>query len=292
MLNLEGIDDKPLDKKTLTVSDRWILHKLNSTAKEINDYYKVFRIGEIAQSLYDFFWNDYCDWYVEIAKVQLNDKTQKQNTQRVLKYVLEETLKMLHPIMPHITESIWQLMPFKRAESIMVSEHPVYNSAYDDAVSENKMDLIIQAVKSLRNIRQVFNIPPSIKIKAAFYCEDKSEKAILEEGRLLIASLAKTEEPTFATGVPSDISGCASAVAGNFKIVVPLAGLIDIDKEIERQKKKLEVLDKEKQGLLGRFKNQKFVESAPEEVVLLTKERIAEIEKQSCAICELIKSLA
>ncbi len=291
MLNLEGVENKPFDSEKLTLPDKWILHKLNSTVKEINDYYKVFRIGEIAQSLYDFFWNDYCDWYVEIAKVQLNDKELKQNTQRVLKYVLEETLKLLHPIMPHITESIWQLMPFKRSDSIIIADYPVYAEAYNDTASEAKMDLIIQAVKSLRNIRQVFNIPPSTKFKATVYCEDKTEKAVLDEGKTLIASLARTEEPVFAEKSAKDIKGCASAVVGTSKIIVPLAGLIDLDKETERQKKKLEVLNKEKQGLVGRINNQKFVQNAPEEVVLQTKERIAEIEKQSAAIEELIRSL-
>ena len=110
-MNLEGVDDNDIDFSALTIADKWILNELNNTAKEFNENMKNYRIGENAHILYDFFWNKYCDWYVEIAKIQLQDADLKLNTQRVLRYVLDMALRLLHPIMPHITEKVWQLIP-------------------------------------------------------------------------------------------------------------------------------------------------------------------------------------
>ena len=134
LMSLDGFDDKDVDYSNLTIADKWILDKLNKTAKEINENIKEFRIGEVAHVLYDFFWNSYCDWYVEIAKIQLQDSELKANTQRVLRYVLDMSLRMLHPVMPHITERVWQLIPKpvkqlgddEMKSAIIVSDFPVY----------------------------------------------------------------------------------------------------------------------------------------------------------------------
>ena len=145
LMNLDGVDGKDIDFSNLTIADKWILDKLNSTAKLVNNNIENFRIGETAHVLYDFFWNSYCDWYVEIAKIQLRDENLKTNTQRVLRYVLDMSLRMLHPIMPHITEEVWQLIPKAdscKTSAIIVSDYPVYDEKLAFAKEAQQMELV------------------------------------------------------------------------------------------------------------------------------------------------------
>ena len=161
LMNLDGVDGKEIDFNNLTIADKWILDKLNSTAKEINQNIKEYRIGETAHTLYDFFWNSYCDWYVEIAKIQLQDDSIKLNTQRVLRYVLDMSLRLLHPIMPHITERVWQLLPHldnEKAPAIIVADYPVFSEDMVFSKEAQEMELVFETIKSLRNVRQSFNI--------------------------------------------------------------------------------------------------------------------------------------
>jgi len=295
LMNLEGVDDNEIDLNDLTVADKWILHKLNKTTDEVNKNIQTYRIGEVASILYDFFWSVYCDWYVEVAKVQLSNPQQKLNTQRVLRYVLERTLRLLHPIMPHITEKIWQLIPgtvYKNdAQFIMLSKYPEYQPELNNPQAEENMNKIIEAIRSIRNIRQTLNIPAGKQIKLDIWSE-QDEDALFEQAASIISRMARIEELQIKAGTPSSIPAqAATAVVSNSRFIVPLAGLIDIDKEVQRQKKKLEALDKEKMSLQGRINNPKFVENAPEEVINQTKERIEEINSQYAAIEELLKSL-
>ena len=297
LMNLEGVDDSEIDMSALTIADRWILHKYNEAVFEVNKNLQSYRFGETAQLLYEFFWNSYCDWYVEIAKTQLNNPNTKLNTQRVLRYVLERTLRLLHPIMPHITEEIWQLIPGKLykndSQSIMLTDFPSYDMGLKDERAESKLNTAIETIKSLRNIRQAFNIPVSATIQAKIYSEDAAAKETFEVIRPYIETFARVERLSVKSGIPAEIpSQSATTMMGASLIVVPLIGLIDLDKEIQRQNKKLETLDKEKKGLDSRLSSPKFLESAPKEVVELTKERIKEIEQQSQSIQELLKSLA
>ena len=145
LMNLDGVDGNEFEKDKLTIADKWILDKLNSTAKLVNDNIKNYRIGETAHVLYDFFWNSYCDWYVEIAKIQLRDDSLKANTQRVLRYVLDMALRLLHPIMPHITENIWQLLPKgvnENASAVIVADYPVYKEDLSFPKEAKEMELV------------------------------------------------------------------------------------------------------------------------------------------------------
>jgi len=296
LMNLEGMDDNPIDQEKLTIADKWILNKYNETVREVNRNIKEFRIGETSQILYEFFWNFYCDWYLELTKIQLHDENLKSNTQRVLRFVLEKTLRLLHPIMPFITERIWQLVPGKAykndSDALVKAKYPEFDIHLENKSAEDDMNLIIDIIRGIRNVRQSLNIPASSRIKAVIYAENEQEKAILEQGKNYIGSLARVEEIQIYTGTPKEIPPqCASAVVRSVKIIVPLAGLIDIEKEVQRQNKKLETLRKEKQGLEGRMKNAKFVENAPKEVIEQTQARILEINQQLEAINELLKSL-
>ena len=290
-MNLEGIDNKDIDMTKLTIADKWILNKLNETAKEVNENIKNYRIGEVAHILYDFFWNSYCDWYVEIAKIQLSDDTQKANTQRVLRHVLDMSLRLLHPIMPHITERVWQLMPKsadEKASAIIVADYPVFNQKFAFEKEAKEMELVFETIKSLRNVRQSFNISPSIKVDAIIDA-DSSEIDTFKEIEAYIHRLAKVENISYdAQKAPKK---SASAVVWASKIIVPLEDLIDVDSEVARQNKKLEKLSAEKNSLAGRMKNEKFVANAPKELIEQTTARIEELELQETTIKELIEML-
>lgn len=291
LMNLDGVDNKPIDREKLTLVDKWILNQLNETAKTVNQYMKEYRIGEIAHELYDFFRSEYCDWYVEIAKIQLQDADLKRNTQRVLRYVLDMSLRMLHPIMPHITENVWGLIPGeKETSALIIAKYPVYEEAMSFPKEAEEMKLVFETITSLRNVRQSFNIPTSATVDVEIRAEGK-EKEIFTEIEAYIRRLAKVNNITYAEMNAQTPPKSAAAVVSASKLVVPLADLIDLDAEIKRQEKKLEKLTNEKNSLEGRMKNEKFVANAPKELVEQTNARIAEISAQQDVIKDLIDSL-
>lgn len=290
LMNLEGIDDKETDFSNLTIADKWILNSLNETAKEINENIKNYRIGETAHILYDFFWNSYCDWYVEIAKIQLQDESLKLNTQRVLRYVLDMSLRLLHPIMPHITEKVYSLTPNKEFEAIMHAKYPVFEAKLSFQTEAKEMELVFETIKSLRNVRQGFNISPSIKVNIEIRAE-KSEKPIFESVQSFIKRLARVENITFADESVEVPKKSATAVVSASKIIIPLEELIDINAEIARQQKKLDKLLIEKKSLSGRLNNKNFTDNAPKEVIEETQTKVDEISIQQEIIEKLIESL-
>ena len=294
LMNLDGVDGKDIDFSNLTIADKWILDKLNSTAKLVNNNIENFRIGETAHVLYDFFWNPCCDWYVEIAKIQLRDENLKTNTQRVLRYVLDMSLRMLHPIMPHITEEVWQLIPKAdscKTSAIIVSDYPVYDEKLAFAKEAQQMELVFDTITSLRNLRQSFNIPTSTNINVEIRA-DKEEKSIFEAIESYIHRMAKVNEITYNDADAPLPPKSAAAVVSSSKLIVPLADLIDIKAEIARQEKKMSKLTNEKNSLEGRMKNEKFVANAPKELIEQTKARIEELTTQENVIKDLIKSLS
>jgi len=290
LMNLDGVDNNDIDYSKLTIADKWILNKLNNVAKEVNDDIKNYRIGETAHVLYDFFWNSYCDWYVEIAKIQLQDSDIKLNTQRVLRYVLDMSLRLLHPIMPHITEKVWQLIPqHTDIKAIMLAPFPVFSSDLVFSKEAEEMELVFETISSLRNVRQSFNIPMSLNFDIEIHASE-AEKPIFKEIESYVKRMAKVENITYSDGDVSTKKS-ASAVVSASKIIIPLENLIDFDKEIERQEKKLTKLENERKSLEGRMNNAKFVENAPQELVEQTKSRISELVLQESNIKDLISSL-
>ncbi|MCD8025054.1 MAG: valine--tRNA ligase [Candidatus Gastranaerophilales bacterium] len=278
IMNLSGKQEK-LNLKELSIADKWILNKLNNAIKEVQTNLESYRIGEVTNVLYDFFWNCYCDWYIELSKIEKNEA--------VLSYVLDMFLRLLHPIMPHITEKIWQMMPIsKEKPAIMLSCYPVYNKDFEFEEDSKAMEVVFETIRSIRNIRSGFNIAPTakvnIKIEGGINLYKKTEK--------YLKRLARVENIEYT--VSSTDKQSASAIIGNSKIIVPLIGLIDIEQEISRQKKKLDKLNNEKNGLEARIKNEKFVQSAPKEVVEKTGARIIEIETETASINKLIQNLS
>ncbi len=270
-----------LDLAELSIADRWILNKLNNAAKEVGENLDSYRIGEVVTVLYDFFWNCYCDWYVELSKIEKNEA--------VLAYVLDMFLRLLHPVMPHITEKIWQLLPVKKEKpALMLSDYPEYDEKFNFEEDSKAMEIVFGAIRSIRNIRSSFNIAPSIKVNVKIQGEHELYKKVTG----YLKRLARVEEIEFIDDNAQTDKQSAIAVVQNSKIIVPLKGLIDIEQEIARRNKKLDKLNSEKNSLTARVNNKNFVQSAPEEVVQKTRGRIAEIEAEAKAIEELIKNLS
>ena len=271
-------DELKIDPAKFTAADKWILNELNETVKLVNENIQNYRIGEVASALYDFFWNSYCDWYVELSKIEKNEA--------VLVYVLDMTLRLLHPVMPHITEKIWQLIPSnKEDEAIMLSKFPEFKEEFKFEDAKNQMEALFEAVRSLRNIRSEFNIIPGAKINIRIDGGEKLFKDVIP----YLKRLAKIDNVEFATADSADKQS-ASVVIGDAKIIVPLKGVINVDEEISRQNKKLQKLESELKSLEGRVNNPKFVSSAPKEVVETTKARIEEIKLAEAKINELISN--
>lgn len=290
LMNLEGVDDSEIDLSALTIADKWILDKLNNVAKEVNENMKNYRIGEIAHILYDFFWNSYCDWYVEIAKIQLQDDSIKLNTQRVLSYVLDMSLRLLHPVMPHITEKVYSLIPGEKAKAIMLADYPTYAESLLYSKESKEMEVVFETIKSLRNVRQSFNIAPSVKVNIEIR-PTESEKQIFKVVESYIQRLARVDEISYASENAPMIAKSASAVVGASTIIIPLTDLIDINAEIARQQKKVDKLINERKSLEGRLNNKNFVDNAPEAVISETRAKVEELCVQQGMIDELLNSL-
>ncbi len=293
LINLEDVDNNPVDETNLTIADSWIISQYNRMLKNAHEAVETFHLGEYASILYEFIWNVYCDWYIEIAKTQLNDPAQKANTQRVLRHILDGTLKALHPIMPHITEQIWQLIPQEKSSiALMIERLPLPDDSKIDSTIDTQMDLVSNLISSVRNIRQSLNIPFTTGVDIIIESYDPLEKTAFQAAKKYIEILAKAKSVEIKADLSEEIPAqSASAVVGVSKVIVPLGGLIDIDQEIKRQKKKLEKLQKEKNSLEGRLKNDQFMAQAPDDVKEKTRSRVNELDAQIVNINDLITSL-
>jgi len=272
-------EELTLDMSKLSIADKWILSELNETAKLVNENLENYRIGEVASILYEFFWNKYCDWYVELSKIEKNEA--------VLVYVLESFLKLLHPIMPHITEAIWQKMPIsKNTIGILNTEYPNYNSKFDFGDDKKKMETVFEAIKALRNLRAEFNIPLSTTIDIVIDNNEELYSQIIP----YLNRLAKVNSVKFDKN--SNMEKSAYCVVEDTKITIPLADLIDLNQEIQRQQKKIDKLEIELKSIEGRLNNEKFINSAPKEVVDKAKDRKEELLSEINLIKETIKKLS
>ena len=280
LMNLTKSEDElKLDLNNLSIADKWILNELNEVIKIVNENLESYRIGEVASILYDFFWNKYCDWYIELSKIEKNEA--------VLVYVLDQYLRLLHPIMPHITEAIWQKMPIKKDTiGILNSIYPKYEEKLCFCIDSEKMETVFDTIKALRNLRAEFNVPLSSKIDIVI---DKNEE-LYSQIIPYLNRLAKVESVKFDNNATIDKS--AYCTVGETKITVPLADLIDLDQEIARQQKKIDKLEIELKSINGRLNNEKFVSSAPQDVVQKAKDRKDELLAEINLIKETIKKLS
>ena len=284
LMNLT-IDKCELPEK-LETEDKWILSKLNDVVKEVNENMDAFELGVAAQKVNDFIWDSYCDWYIELTKPRLNgdDEESKITAQKVLLYVLTQMLKLLHPFMPFITEEIWSGIPHEGGMLIQ-QRYPEYDEALSYPQDEADFETLMEAIKAVRSRRAEMNVPPSRKAHLVIVTD---KGAIFENGRAFLLKLAYAENVTVTSEMPADVAGMVSVVTNDAKIFMPMADLVDLDKERERIGKELEKAQKEVEGQKQKLSNEKFLARAPEKVVATERERL---EKAEALVANLTESL-
>ena len=285
MMNLT-IGDCALPEK-LELPDRWILSKLNSLVGEVRENMERYELGIAAQKIYDFIWDSYCDWYIELTKERLNsgDAEAKEGAERVLLHVLTDILKLLHPFMPYITEEIFQAIPHE-GEALIVAPYPKYDAVLSFPEDEAGFELIMDAVKAVRSRRAEMNVPPS-KRPTLIITSDRPE--VFEAGRTYLSKLAYAGEVEISAEAPADTEGMVSVVTGSAKMFMPMAELVDIEKERARIEKELDKARAQLEAQNKKLANESFVSRAPEAVVNAERERA---EKAKALIANLEESLA
>ena len=264
--NLEDFDKNAvIDEKEFKLEDRWILSKLQTASRQINEYMDKYELDSAAKVAYEFFRGNFCDWYVEIAKTRVygQEGSDKTVAQYVLKTVLDKGLRMLHPFMPFITEEIWQKLELDE-ETIMLSEFPTENKKYVDLAAEKEFDYLKEIVNAIRNIRGEANVSPAKKIEVIFKIVNDGEKEILEHNAKILDKLANVEKYEFNKEIPALVG---FKLVETTEIYVPLADLIDKEKEIAKLEKDIQKTQKELDRVLGKLSNEKFLSKAPKEVI-------------------------
>jgi len=263
LMNLGEDEKAPHIPDELALEDKWILSLFNKLTKEVTDNLDKFELGIAVQKLYDFIWDVFCDWYIEISKIRLNSGDEKaaQTARDMLVYIMSNTLKLLHPFMPFITEEIWQTLPHE-GESIMISEWPVYKDEYNFSVEEQEMDRIMEAVRAIRNRRAEMNVPPSKKAK---YYIATAHKDTFEKAGIFMQRLASCSEAEIGDSFEIDDAVCI--VTTDAKIYIPLGELVDFEKEIARLNKEKEKVLKDLEFIDKKLNNENFIAKAPKAVV-------------------------
>ena len=272
----------------LTIEDKWIISKVNSLAKEVTDNLEKFELGIAVQKLYDFIWDVFCDWYIEIAKIRLQgeDETAKENVKAVLVFVLTDILKLLHPFMPFITEEIYQAIPHD-TESIMISDWVEYDEALDFASQEAEMEKIMSAIRAIRNRRAEMNIPPSKK--ATVYIET-NETETFSNGVQFVVRLASANEVVVDKSF-GDLGNVVTIITDDAKIYIPLGDLVDFEAEKKRLEKELAAAEDKLAFIDKKLSNPGFVAKAPEKVVAQNKEDAAKLQEKIAMIKKSIEEI-
>ena len=286
LMNLSDEVTKPELPDQLLMEDKWVLSQYNDLVKSVNDNLTKYELGIAAQNIYDFLWDVFCDWYIEIAKARLQAGGEASlNVQKVLVYVMANTLKLLHPFMPFITEEIWQAIP-NDCETIMMAKFPAYDESLNFADDEREFGRIMAAVKAIRNVRAEKNVPPSRK---AHLFIDTDFTDTFEKGASFFERLASASDVT--VGKNLKVENAAMAVTDSAKIYLPMGDLIDREAELKRLRKDLENCEKEIKSTEGKLANKEFVSKAPEKVVNVEREKLARANERLLKIRESIREL-
>ncbi|MHA6252111.1 valine--tRNA ligase [Oceanobacillus sp. CAU 1775] len=268
LMNLEGFTYEDIDLTgDLSLADKWILTRLNETIEQVTKNTEKYEFGEAGRHLYNFIWDEFCDWYIEMAKLPLygDDEAKKKTTQSVLAHVLDQTMRLLHPYMPFITEEIWQQLPHA-GESITIASWPEVNKDFQDEKAVKEMSRLVSIIKSVRNIRAEVDTPMSKKINMFIEAENEDIVSELDGNREYLERFCNTEELSIASKIEMKEKAMTAVVTGA-EIFLPLEGLIDFEKEIKRLEKELEKWTKEVERVQKKLANQGFVSKAPDSVV-------------------------
>jgi valyl-tRNA synthetase len=284
--------DRSVYEQNLTTADKWILSRYNTIVREVTDNLEKFEIGVAAQKLYDFIWTEFCDWYIELVKPRLygEDKASNLAAQITLVEVLSGTMKLLHPMMPFITEEIYQHLP-GADKSIVISKWPEYEVKRNNPEQESNMEIVMEAIKSIRNIRAEMNVVPSRKAKVLIIATDEKVKSAIEAGSMYFERLASASEVLLISEKSQVPEGAVSVVIGGAEIFLPLEELVDMEKEKERLNKEKENLEKELQRVRGKLNNQGFVAKAPKEVIEEERAKEAKYQEMFEKVMERLNSM-
>lgn len=284
LMNLDGDIDLSIPEN-LQLEDKWILSKLNSLIKAVTENLEKFELGMAVQKLYDFIWDDFCDWYIELCKTRLQGEKATE-VRQVLVYVMTNMLKLLHPFMPFITEEIWQTLPHT-GETLMRSEWPVYDENLSFPEQEKEMERLMEAIRAIRNRRAEMNVPPSKKTE--LYIETSFEKTF-EEGKSFMQRLAFANEIYFKSDFEGK-EGSISIVTPDATIRIPMEELVDLKAELARLEKERLNVQKQLDGVNARLSNEAFVSKAPQNVVDGAKDQARRLQEKLDLLDQSMKSL-
>ena len=275
MMNLDKADVNDIDMSTLTDADKWILSKVNTLAKDVTENMENYDLGVAVQKIYDFIWEEFCDWYIEMVKPRLyNDEdTTKAAALWTLKTVLIDSLKLLHPYMPFITEEIF--CNLSDEESIMISSWPVYTESRNFAKEEKAVETIKEAVRGIRNTRTDMNVPPSRKSMVYIVSDNKEITDIFDEGKVFFKTLAYASDVIIQKDKSNIDEDAVAVLIPNATVYIPFSDLVDIEKEIERLKNEQKKLEGELARVNGMLSNEKFVSKAPEAKIQEERDKLA-----------------
>ena len=289
----EGAAGNGAGKDAYTLADRWIRSRFNRTAEEVTRNLERYDLGEAARVIYEFIWNEFCDWYIEIVKPRLYGKEfaeSRRTAQAVLANTLRGTMELLHPFMPFITEEIWQHLPHQ-GKTVMLAPWPQADEALLDEEAEAEMTVVMEAVKALRNLRSEMNVAPGKKAEAVLLAQNEAALAALRHGEDYLRNLAGLSQLTIQLSTPEKPEQAVTAVVSGVEVYLSLKGLVDIEKELARLEKEKGNLDKEIARLEGKLQNQGFLAKAPAEVIAKEKEKLADYRTKKEALLERIASL-
>ena len=288
MMNLseDSVNQLP-DSSKLEIADKWVLSKLNTLIGEVTENMEKYELGVAIQKIYDFVWDIYCDWYIEMTKARLfaDDADRKQTAISVLVYVLDQVLRLLHPFMPFITEEIWQSIPHE-GEALIIAQWPEVSDALAFKAECDQMESVMAAIRAIRNRRTEMNVPPSKK--AALYVLT-AKPQVFTEGEGFLQRLAYADSVSILDAEPANLDGMITITTSDAKLYIPMGQLVDVAKEIARITKELEAAKKFLSSLEGKLSNEKFISRAPEAVVNAEREKAA---KHRDLIEQLTQSLA
>jgi valyl-tRNA synthetase len=280
----EGVIKKDLrqtpDATSLSLADRWILSRFHEALSDFTASLESYKINEAANRIYEFLWHEFCDWYLEIAKLSID----KPATQVTLYNVLEKSLRVLHPIMPFITEEIWQLLPkLHKEKSIMISSWPHVQKEFISKKIDGSMEIVINAIQAIRNLRSVWHIDPAKEMAVFIKIKNKHVEPVISENISCITKLGRVSISEMSAGIKKP-NHSAAAVFKDLEIFLPLEGIIDIEKEKLRLSQKVEEITGIIGGIDKKLKNKNFTEKAPKEVIENEKER-------KTALCQELEGL-
>jgi len=287
----DGITNIDIDEQKLNIEDVWILSRLNILIQDVNKLLEDYQLGEAERILHDYIWSDFCDWYIEMAKVRFSDGDEEVVS--ILIYIMDILLRLLHPFMPFITEELWHRIHSMKStnniESIMISDYP--QSSIKIVGDDSKINIIIELIRGIRNVRSEFNIQGNEDLNIYISTTNSNSLETINLEKSFIKNTTKVNDILFEKIEDNDLSKSVKFVVSDIIVTIPLSGLIDMQKEIGRLDKELSEVDKNINRLQNLLKSENFVNKAPEEVIEAENERLVQSEERKYQLQEILKSI-